>query len=124
MAAAQVGDELWHQSRGDGREDADVENLREAVACLLDSGCGGGLRIQDGPGVTSEHMSDGGESHAATDVLDQRRPGLALEHGELLGDRGGRIPERLGDRRHAASESEFAQDAEPHQAKLHEAMLM
>jgi hypothetical protein len=44
--------------------------------------------------VADEHTPGLGQTHVAPAALKQLRPGLALEHGELLGDRAGGVVER------------------------------
>jgi DNA-binding transcriptional MerR regulator len=53
------------------------------------------------------------ELDAAADPLEQRDAGVALERGELLGDRRGRVGERLGDGRDRAPRRELAQQPQP-----------
>ncbi len=54
-----------------------------------------------------------GERHPPAGPLEQRHPGLPLERGELLGDRGRRVGERLGGRGDRAAAGQFEQQAEP-----------
>ena len=59
-----------------------------------------------------ELLAGGGQAPAAAVPLEQRDAGLALERGELLGDRGGGVAERVGGGRDRAAGGELAQDAE------------
>ena len=60
-------------------------------------------------GAPDEQPRGGGEDHAAPLALEQRDPDLALERGEVLGDRGGRVAERLGRGGDGAALGELAQ---------------
>ena len=53
-----------------------------------------------------------GQPHAAAGPLEQRHPGLALEHGELLGDGRGRELQRVGDGGDRAALVQLVQQAQ------------
>ena len=59
-----------------------------------------------------EHLGGAGEPDATPVALDDRLADLALERGELLGDRGRREMERVGGRRERAVLGDLAQDAQ------------
>jgi len=50
--------------------------------------------VEQRRGVPDEHTPGLGQTHVAPAALEQLRPGLALEHGELLGDRARGVVER------------------------------
>ena len=50
--------------------------------------------VEQRRGVADQHAAGLGQPHVAPAPLEQRRPGLALEHGELLGDRARGVVER------------------------------
>ena len=74
-------------------------------------------------GVAGQPVAGLRELHAAADALDQPDAGVALERGELLGDRRGRVGERLGDGRDRAARGELAQEPEPSDVEHREADL-
>ena len=53
-----------------------------------------------------------GQAHAAAGALEQRHARLALEDRQLLGDRGGRELQRVGDRGDRPAGGELAQQAD------------
>jgi hypothetical protein len=61
--------------------------------------------------VDDEPPARVGELHAAPDPLEQGHAGIALERGQLLGDRGRGVGERLGDGRHGAAGGQLAEQA-------------
>ena len=69
--------------------------------------------LEQRAGVADEHERRVGQPHAAAGRLEQRQPGLALEHGELLGDGGGRELERVGDGGDRAAGVQLVQEAQP-----------
>jgi hypothetical protein len=73
--------------------------------------------LQQRVGVTDEHPRGVGEPHAAAGLLQQRHPGLALEHRELLGHGRGREPQRLGHRGDRPPLAQLAQQPEPVQVE-------
>ena len=65
------------------------------------------------PSVRCDQLLAGGRQPAAAAVaLEQRHAGLALERGELLGDRRGGVAERVGGGGDRPAGGELAQDAE------------
>jgi hypothetical protein len=66
----------------------------------------------DRVGVADEPAAGLRELHSAPDALDQPHAGVALERGELLGDRRRRVGERLGDGGDGAARGELAQQAQ------------
>ena len=63
--------------------------------------------------VADEHERGVGQPDAAAGRLEQRDARLALEHGELLGDRRRRELQRVGDRGDRPARVELAEEAEP-----------
>ena len=62
--------------------------------------------------MVREHERGVGEPHAPAGGLEQRRPGLALQHGELLRDGGRAVGQRLGDRADGPAAVQLVQEAE------------
>ena len=75
-------------------------------------GLGERRALEQRVGVLDERQRRVGEPHAAAGALEQPHAGLALEHGELLGDGRGRELERVGDGGDRAALVELAQQAE------------
>jgi hypothetical protein len=73
--------------------------------------------------VLDDRPAGVGQPHTACAALDEPRPGLALERGDLLGDGRLRVGQRLGGGREGAAGRDLAQD--PHAADIeHEAQLI
>ena len=73
--------------------------------------------------MLDERAARVGQPDAACAALDEPRPGLALERGDLLGDGGLRVGQRLGGGGEGATGRDLAQD--PHAADVeHEAQLI
>ena len=74
-------------------------------------------RGEDRHRVVGEPLARRGQAHPPARRLDQRRPRLAGEDGELLRDRRGRVPELVGDRAHRPEagqlEQQRADDGDP-----------
>ena len=84
----------------------------------------GGLELaQHGLRVGDELGAGGREPARAAAALEQLDAGLALERGELLGDGGRRVAERVGGGRDRAAGGELAQDAEAADVEHSEAQL-
>ena len=62
----------------------------------LELGLGVGQPREDRVGVLDERAAGVGQAHAARVALDEAGAGLALERGDLLGDGGLRVGERVG----------------------------
>jgi hypothetical protein len=117
--AAQAGRgarERLHRGRGDADRDRlerrDPGQPRDAPRGRRQ------LRLRDGGaleqrlGVVDEDDRRVGQAHAAAGALEQRHARLALEHRELLGDGGGREPERVGHRGDRAARVQLVQQTE------------
>jgi hypothetical protein len=89
-----------HGRRGQAQRD----RLERGDSPAPDDAAGGrgefGLRelgsVEYGPGVASEDERGVGEANPPSRPLEQRDAGLAFEYCELLGDRGGRELQRIG----------------------------
>ena len=73
--------------------------------------------VEQRAGVLDEQPPGVGEPERAAGALEQRRAGLALEHGQLLGDRAGRVVERAGGGVDGSAGVELAQQAEAAQVE-------
>jgi hypothetical protein len=129
--AAQVG--RLAGERPDGRHrDPQRDRLEGGDPAAAGDAPGGGGELGLGElgaleqraGVADEDERRVGQPHAAAGRLEQRHPGLALEHGELLGDGGGRELERVGDRGDRAAGVQLVQQAQPSQVEHQVATLL
>ena len=95
-----------------GREAGDPHGADDALGVGGDVG-GRGLELREHDvGVADEHLGRAGQPHAAAVALDHRLADLALERGELLGDRGRREVQRVGGRGQRPLLGDLAQDAQ------------
>ena len=86
-------------------------------------GLGDGGALEQRLGVPDEHERGVGQPHAAAGTLEQRHARLALEHRELLRDRGGRELERVRDRRDRPALAQLAQQPQPAEIEHREGTL-
>ena len=114
------------RGRGDlgerGGEAGDAHGADDAVGVRGDVGRRGLELREHDVRVADEHLGGACEPHAAPVALHDRLADLALERGELLGDRGRREVERVGGGRERAVLGDLAQHAQAagidHVAKL------
>jgi hypothetical protein len=69
--------------------------------------------LQHHTGVIDQDAGGIGQPHAASGALEQRYTGLALQHRQLLGHGGGRVLQRVGDRRDRSPGIELVQETQP-----------
>ncbi len=67
--------------------------------------------------MAHERLPGGGQADAARVALKQRHPGFLLERGDLLGDRGLRVVERVGRGRERAAPGDLVEDLQPSDIK-------
>ena len=109
--------ELPHRRRDDAQErrlerrDADDAG-HPSGGDLGDLGLGRLGAVQQGLRVADQDQAGLGQPQVAADPLEQGRPGLALEDGQLLGHRTRRVAERLGRGPHRVPGVELAEQAE------------
>ena len=100
LGARMAGGEGRHRPRHERRRRGGEGGQAHAAAHVAVAGGDLGLgRLELGQhalGAPDEQPRGGGEGHAPPLALEQRDADLALERGEVLGDRGGRVAERLG----------------------------
>ena len=108
-----AGGEGRHRPRHERRRRGGEGGQAHAAAHVAVAGGELGLgRLELGQhalGAPDEQPRGGGEGHAPSLALEQRDADLALERGEVLGDRGGRVAERLGRGGDGAALGELAQ---------------
>ena len=113
LGARMAGGEGRHRPRHERRRGGGEGGQAHAAAHVAVAGGELGLgRLELGQhalGAPDEQPRGGGEDHAAPLALEQRDADLALERGEVLGDRGGRVAERLGRGGDGAALGELAQ---------------
>ena len=80
--------------------------------------------LEQGAGVADEDQRGVGEPHAAPGRLEQRHSRLALQHGELLGDGGGRELERVGHRGDRAAGVQLVEQPQPAQVEHSQVTLL
>ena len=68
-------------------------------------------RAEDDVGVAHERVTGLGQPHAARVAVDEDRPGLAFERGDLLGDGRLGVGERVGGGGERPARGDLAQDA-------------
>ena len=108
------------QQRGGRQNQAGQRRGKPADAQL--PGVAGDVGVEVGPqqlqlgeqrvAMGQQHARDGRQAHAAAVGLQQRLAHLALQRGQLLGDRRGRQVQRVGRRRDRAAVGELAQRAQ------------
>ena len=84
---------------------------------LGDLGLGRLDGVEQQLGVPDQDPAGLGQLDVAPDPLEQGRPGLALEHRELLGDGARGVAEGLGGRAHRLPGLELTEQPEPMQVK-------
>ena len=117
--AAELG-RVAHQRLDRRERELQGDRLEARDACAAADGAGrrGQVRLgqrralEQRGGVFDQHQRRVGQPHAAACALEQRNPGFALEHRELLGDRRGRVLERVGDGGDRAAPVQLAQQAQ------------
>ena len=75
----------------------------------VEIGAGGGEHVEHLRGAGGQRVPGAGEHDAARRAVEQRRAGLALEHGQLLRDRRRRQPDRAGRGGDRAAQADLAQ---------------
>ena len=111
VAVAEARDRLGHDRRAGARERGQAQTPAAQARDRLELGLGVGQAREDRVGVLDERSPGVGEAHAARIALDERRARLALEGGDLLGDRGLVIRQRVGGGRERAAGGDLAQHA-------------
>ena len=96
VALAEAGDRLGHDRRPGAGEGGQAQAPAAQAGDGLELGLGVGQAREDRVGVLDQRAARVGQAHAARVALDERRAGLALEGGDLLGDRGLRVGQRVG----------------------------
>ncbi len=111
-----------HVHGGEGREAGQADRAARGVGGGPQVAFGGLQRAQHDAGVRDQAHALGRQPDPAAVPLQQRHPGLALQHGELLGHRGGGAAEGGGGGRHRPPIGEFPQQEEPRRIQ-HQAVL-
>jgi hypothetical protein len=127
LGAGMAGGEGGHRAGDERRRRRRERGQADAAAHLAIAGGELGLgRLELGEhplGPPDEQVSGGGEDDAPPLALEERDPDLALERGEVLGDRGRRVPERVGRGGDGAALGELAQHVESADVEHWEAEL-
>ena len=116
VAPAEGGDRQRHQRRAGGLERGHAQAAAAQPCDRLELRLGLGQAAEDRLGVADERAPRVGEADAAHAALDERRPGLALERGDLLRDGGLGEGQRLRGGGERAAPGDLAQD--PHAAHV------
>ena len=113
--AGEVPDRGHGEAERDGLEGGDARRgpATRPAAAAASSASARSARSSSALGVPDEDQRGVREAYAAARALQQRDTGLALEHGQLLGDGGRREAERIGDRGDRAARVELVQQAQP-----------
>ena len=111
VALAEARDRLGHDRRAGAGEGGQAQAPAAQAGDRLELGLGVGEAGEDRVGVLDQRATGVGQAHAARVALDERRAGLALEGGDLLGDRGLRVGQRVGGGGEGAARGDLAQHA-------------
>ena len=113
LGARMAGGEGGHRPRYErcrgGREGGQAHAAAHVAVAGGELGLGRLELGQHALGAPDEQPRGGGEGHAPSLALEQCHPDLALERGQVLGDGGGRVAERLGRGGDRAALGELAQ---------------
>ena len=112
VSAGELGDREGHQRGAHRGEGGDAHAPAAQTGDGLELGLGRGDPGEDGVGVLDEGSPGVGQTDAPGSAIEEDRARLALERGDLLGDRGLRVRERLRRGRERAAGGHLAQDAE------------
>jgi hypothetical protein len=93
---------------GEPRDPHDAGRLPGGV----EIGAGGLERGEDRHGVVGEPLPGRRQPHPSSGGLDERRPRLAGQHGELVRDRRRRVAELVGDGAHRPAPRELEQQTQ------------
>ena len=96
MLLGEARERLRHAGGERAREGADVQLARDVARELLELARGELEPVGDHVGVRQQQLAGGRELQAARPAVEQPRARLALERGDLLGDRGLGERQRLG----------------------------
>ena len=112
VALGERGDRAREQHAVRARERRAAQDAGDVRGGPLERRLGRLELAQDALRALHQLLAGGREAAAAAVALEQRDAGLALERGELLGDRRGGVAERVGGGRDRPAGGELAQDAE------------
>ena len=113
VALAELHQRAGHEPAGRRGEGADGQPPDDLAAQRLEVGLGGLHQREDALGVVGEQPGRVGQPHAAPVALQQRRAGLPLQLGDLLGDRGRGHHERVGRRADRSVDGHGVQGLQP-----------
>ena len=111
VALAEARDRLGHDRRPGAREGGQAQAPAAQAGDRLELGLGVGQAGEDRVGVLDERAARVGQAHAARVALDERRARLALQGGDLLGDRGLGVGQRVGGGGERTAGGDLAQHA-------------
>ena len=117
IGGAERRDRQGDQRRSGGREGGDAQAPSAQPRDRRERRLGGVQAREDALGVAHERLPGGRQRDAARMALEQRHAGFALERGDLLGDRGLGVGQRLGGRRERAAVGDLLQNPQPTHAK-------
>lgn len=121
-AAGEGGDRGRGDAERHGLERGDPPPPGDPAGRGGEVGLGDGGAVEQRRGMAHEHERRVGQPDTASGALEQGYPGLALEDGELLGDRGRRELEHISDRGDRPAGVELAEQTQAteveHQATL------
>ena len=124
MSRREARDGHRHQRRRGRLEGGQAQPPAAQAGDRLELGLGLGEPGEDGLGVADDGLARLRQPHPAGAALDEHRPGLALERGDLLGDGRLREGEGVGGGGERALEGDLAEDAHAanveHQKSLYE----
>ena len=105
----EVGERVRNEGENCGLEGGQAKRADGLVQGLGECGFGSFHLLQQHLGVRDEQVGLGGEPDPAAGSLEEAHSGLLLQCGELLGDRGRAVGQRLGHGGYGASTTELAE---------------
>jgi hypothetical protein len=117
VARAEARDRERHQRRPRGREGGHPQATTAQAGDRPERRLGGLQPREDPLGVSHERLSRRGQGHPARVALQQRHPGFGLERGDLLGDRGLRVVERVRRGREGAAPGDLVENLQTRDIK-------
>jgi len=117
VARAEARDRERHQRRPRGREGGHPQATPAQAGDRPERRLGGLQARKDALGVAHERLPRRGQGDPARMALQQRHPGFRLERGDLLGDRGLRVVERVRRGREGAAPGDLVEDLQTRDIK-------
>ena len=113
VVRAQGQDGVGHDRRRGAGHGGQADLARDLAVALFEVGPGAGEQVDHRVGVVAERLAGAGEDDPARRTVEQRRAGLAFEHGQLLRDGRRGQAQRAGRAGDRAAPPDLAEQAQP-----------